>query len=219
MQPKPQLFAKVGGWLKWELDVTTVSILADYITSFLRKESMNQESTLAALRAYVPSGVDDAEFRDRMVDFVERYPADFHRRTTVEGHLTASAWIVNAQHDRFLLCHHSKLNRWLQLGGHIEEDPNLAAAALREAKEESGLDSVRLASEEVFDVDIHTIPARKGEPEHLHLDVRFLIVADEEETLEISEESNDLAWVSADTLRKELPEASMLRMLEKTPAP
>ncbi|MEL6537696.1 MAG: NUDIX hydrolase [Bacteroidota bacterium] len=183
----------------------------------MERKDMEFADTLALLEAYQPSHPEDAQFQQDIMAFVRKYPEDFHRRTTVEGHLTASAWIVNPDRTRFLLTHHAKLNRWLQLGGHIEEDATLQVAAMREAAEESGLSSIRLVSTAVFDLDIHTIPARKQDAEHLHLDVRFLIEADDEEAWEVSEESNALAWVSADQIRKEVADVSMLRMLDKTP--
>ena len=80
-------------------------------------------------------------------------------RERLDGHFTASAWLVAADGERVLLTHHRKLGRWLQLGGHADGDMDLAAVALREAQEESGL--YRLVVEPpVFDVDRHAIPAR-----------------------------------------------------------
>lgn len=178
---------------------------------------MNHLDTKQALLAYHPSTEVDGAFQQQMLTFLNDHPMDFYRRTLTVGHFTASAWIVNPSHDRFLLTHHRKLNRWLQLGGHIEEDANLAEAAMREALEESGLSDLKLVSPDIFDLDIHSIPERKGDPEHLHLDVRFLIEANDETPLRISNESNDLAWVDKDTIKHLHPETSMLRMLAKTP--
>ena len=90
------------------------------------------------------------------------------------------------------------------------------AAALREVREESGLTRVRAVSAEIFDVDLHRIPARKTEPEHWHFDVRFLIEADADEPLVISEESNDLAWVPLAELSRYSAEESLARMGRKT---
>jgi 8-oxo-dGTP pyrophosphatase MutT (NUDIX family) len=142
--------------------------------------------------------------------------ADCLERTCRDGHLTASAWIVDPRRQRTLLTHHHKLDRWLQLGGHVDGDPDLAAAALREAREESGLAGLRLVSPEVFDVDRHRIPARGGEPEHWHFDVRFLIEADPAEPLAISSESKDLAWVALDEVARLNPSESLARMVRKT---
>ena len=73
--------------------------------------------------------------------------------------------------DRVLLAHHRKLGRWLQPGGHSDGDPDTLAVALREAREESGLD-VQALDDAIFDLDLHRIPARDREPAHLHFDVR-----------------------------------------------
>ena len=147
--------------------------------------------------------------------FIAAHP-DCLWRTCLEGHLTASAWIVDPSRTRTLLTHHRKLDRWLQLGGHVDGEPDLAAGALREAQEESGLARVRLVSPEIFDVDRHRIPARGAEPEHWHYDVRFLLEADPDEPLAISSESKDLAWVRLDEVVRLNPDESIARMVRKT---
>ena len=86
--------------------------------------------------------------------------------------------------------------------------------ALREAREESGL-RVQPISEAVLDIDIHTIPARKGEPAHLHYDVRFALRASSTGPLRISPESIDLAWIEIEDLPRLTDEESMLRMARK----
>lgn len=147
--------------------------------------------------------------------FIATHP-DCLERSCLEGHLTASAWIVDPAHTRTLLTHHRKLDRWLQLGGHVDGETDLAAAALREAREESGLARLRLMSREVFDVDRHRIPARGTEPAHWHFDVRFLIEADPAEPLKISSESKDLAWVRLEEVARLNPDESLARLVRKS---
>jgi 8-oxo-dGTP pyrophosphatase MutT (NUDIX family) len=111
------------------------------------------------------------------------------------GHVTASAFIVHPASGRLLLHHHRRLNKWLQMGGHLDPGERVVDAALREAREESGLPDLRLLDERPFDVDIHPIPAGKGEPPHSHFDVRFVLVTDHPEATERQEsESLELAW-------------------------
>ncbi|GLQ98701.1 NUDIX hydrolase [Dyella mobilis] len=116
-------------------------------------------------------------------------------REQKDGHFTGSAWLVDADGERVLLTHHRKLNRWLQLGGHADGDSDLAAVALREAGEESGLAGLVVESD-IFDVDRHWIPERKREPGHWHYDVRYVVRAGKGDAFVISEESLELAWVS-----------------------
>lgn len=137
-------------------------------------------------------------------------------RTCLAGHLTASAWVVDPARTRVLLTHHRKLDLWIQLGGHADGEADLLAAALREVREESGLTRVRAVSGEIFDVDRHRIPARKTEPEHWHFDVRFLIEADPAESVVVSDESHDLAWVALADVARLNAEESVARMVRKT---
>jgi ADP-ribose pyrophosphatase YjhB (NUDIX family) len=176
--------------------------LADTLASLRRHEARAEAGAEAAMLAeYGP--------------FIAAH-ADCLWRTCRDGHLTASAWIVDPARQRTLLTHHHKLDRWLQLGGHVDGNPNLAEAAMREAREESGLAGLRLVSPEIFDVDRHRIPARGDEPEHWHFDVRFLIEADPAEPLAISSESKDLAWVALTEVARLNPSESLARMVRKT---
>ena len=126
--------------------------------------------------------------------FLNEAERPFHRETSA-GHFTGSAWLVDASGEHVLLTHHRKLQRWLQLGGHADGDSNLAAVALREAVEESGIRDLRVEPD-IFDVDRHWIPARKSEPGHWHYDVRYVVRTAGSEHVVISDESLELAWVS-----------------------
>ncbi len=137
------------------------------------------------------------------------------RREAREGHFTGSAWLVSADGERVLLTHHRKLDRWLQLGGHADGDTDLARVALREAEEESGLDGLTVEPD-MFDLDRHCIPARGGEPEHWHYDVRYVVRAGSSEQFVVSEESNALAWRAiVDLANDPAGDESLRRMARK----
>jgi 8-oxo-dGTP pyrophosphatase MutT (NUDIX family) len=176
---------------------------------------MHRRSLISLLEAYTPSDATDAAARERILGFVRAHD-DCFERTLLEGHVTGSAWIVNPARTRCLLTHHRKLDRWLQLGGHADGQTDALEVAMREAREESGLTSLRPVSEAIFDCDVHPIPGRKTEPEHFHYDVRFLLEADDAEPLVISEESNELAWVSLEDVRTLESDESVMRMVAKT---
>ncbi|HRF54817.1 MAG TPA: NUDIX hydrolase [Aquimonas sp.] len=135
-----------------------------------------------------------SEFQRLLAD-----PAAFLRER-LAGHFTGSAWLVSADGARVLLMHHRKLDRWLQPGGHADGDADLAAVALREAEEETGLRDLHVESG-IFDIDAHRIPARGDVPEHTHYDVRYVIRTYSSEVPQGNEESLALAWVDIAALR------------------
>lgn len=153
-------------------------------------------SLLTDLAAYQSADAEEMEHRDAIAELVESSANPYSRRQFVPGHVTASAFIIDRASRRLLLHHHRRLDRWLQMGGHVEPGESLREAALREAHEESGLADLRLVHEAPFDLHIHEIPAAKGEPAHNHFDVRFLLETTEPDSIARSiEESLDLAWV------------------------
>jgi 8-oxo-dGTP pyrophosphatase MutT (NUDIX family) len=176
---------------------------------------MHRQPLLNKLHRYRPLDAQERDMYETLLRFVETERDCFERSLRI-GHVTGSAWIVNPGGTRALLTHHRKLDRWLQLGGHADGDPDILAVALREAREESGLSGIRPLSESVFDVDVHPIPARGTEPRHLHYDVRFLLEADDAAPLVISSESKDLAWVDLSNIGRYSSEGSISRMAAKS---
>ncbi len=160
----------------------------------------------------------------RIRRLVEDAP-DCFDRSCLPGHITGSAWVLSHDRGRCLLLHHGRLARWLQPGGHADGSGDIVAVARREVEEETGLTHLELIQEGSqivpLDVDVHRIPARYDadgkllEPEHEHHDLRFLFVADREQMLKISSESNDLRWFSRDEVGRVTDEPSVLRMLHK----
>jgi 8-oxo-dGTP pyrophosphatase MutT (NUDIX family) len=184
---------------------------------------MNSDAILSALNAHTTADQEEENHRDEMIEFVSSHPHCWWKRATVAGHVTGSAWILNFHHTHALLLHHRKLDRWVQPGGHLDDtDTSPQAGAMREAREETGISNLRFVNEALFDVDIHTIPARPAhdgkndsEPAHLHYDVRYLIIAGEAAVL-ISEESLDAKWMPLENLAQPVFERSISRMAEKS---
>lgn len=166
-----------------------------------------------ALRCYVEAFPDDPH-AVACLDFLEKAGRPFDR-AHASGHFTGSAWLVSGDGERVLLTHHRKLQRWLQLGGHADGDSDLAAVALREAEEESGLQDLSVEPG-IFDVDRHWIPERKQEPGHWHYDVRYVVHAGGHEAFVVSEESLELAWMSIrDVAEAHDTDESLRRMARK----
>ncbi len=171
---------------------------------------------IAALEAHACADAKERADRDAILALLRSGKDAFARATFEPGHVTGSAFVLDAKEERLLMLHHRKLGRWLQPGGHAdpgETDP--LATALREAREETGIEGLlpHPRAPRPFDVDVHVIPERKGvrgaerlaggpgdlpreqaEPEHRHHDVRYLLIAPAGAEPAVSAESNALAW-------------------------
>lgn len=167
----------------------------------------------SALRDYarrMPSEAGTASIYEQLL--MDGAGVDPFRRERLDGHFTGSAWLVSADGRRALLMHHRKLDRWLQPGGHADGERNLAAVALREAGEETGLRDL-VVQWAIFDLDRHRIPARAGEPEHWHYDVRFVVRAIGDEQFVLMPEAKALAWRAVEEIAVDASvDASVRRM-------
>jgi 8-oxo-dGTP pyrophosphatase MutT (NUDIX family) len=175
---------------------------------------MHQDPLILQLMDYCNRWPEEAQVATRFIEFLSANP-DAFERSLQSGHVTGSAWLVDASRLRVLLTHHKKLGMWIQLGGHADGDGDVLAVAMREAREESGLRSIQPVSTQIFDIDVHRIPARPFEPEHLHWDVRYALSATGDEQCVPSDESHELRWVEIANLDRITQEESMLRMAEK----
>jgi 8-oxo-dGTP pyrophosphatase MutT (NUDIX family) len=179
---------------------------------------MHRRPLIELLERYTAAWPQERAVVARFLGFVRAHHDCLSRRC-VPGHITASAWIESADRTSGLLTHHKKLGRWLQLGGHLDDEPQVERAALREAVEESGMpvfELVRWTDALVpLDLDVHPIPARGAEPEHLHWDVRFWLRAGAGQELVLSAESNQLRWIATAELATLTNEESVLRLARK----
>ena len=180
---------------------------------------MHRQALLDLLDTYQERYPGELETTDRIRRFVLAHH-DCFERTCLQGHVTGSAWVLSADMGAVLLTHHAKLDRWLQLGGHSDGDPDSFQVALREAREESGLEELGDPAGDLhpvpFDLDVHEIPARGSEPAHFHFDVRYLLVAGPDQVETASAESHEIRWVPIDDVRNLTDEVSLLRMVAKT---
>jgi 8-oxo-dGTP pyrophosphatase MutT (NUDIX family) len=174
---------------------------------------MTSVSTIAKLDAYAARHPEECDTVERTRHLLLTEPRCFERDCW-RGHVTGSAWLVDRTGTRVLLTHHRKLGRWLQLGGHSDGDRDPLRVACREAEEESGL-RVMPISTDLFDLDIHRIPARGAEPTHLHFDLRYALRVVGSDRYISGDESHALAWVAIAELDRVTREISMLRMAQK----
>ena len=153
---------------------------------------------LESIERYIP--FNDQEERDRVLILrALREEKNIFSRENEAMHMTASAWVTNETQDRVLMAYHNLYDSWSWLGGHADGECDLLSVALREVCEESGITRVRPASEEIFSLEILTVDGheKRGRyvSSHLHLNVTYLLIADEEDALRIKpDENSGVKW-------------------------
>ena len=149
-------------------------------------------SVLEALTAYRPWNEQEERDRKIMLAALSVLPDPFTRKNEVM-HFTASSWIVNRDSTKVLMAYHNLYNAWAWTGGHADGDRDLLAVALREAQEETGIHAVPV-SEHIFSIETLTVDGHEKHgryvPSHLHLNVTYLLRADENESIRSKTDEN-----------------------------
>ncbi|MDG2426806.1 MAG: NUDIX hydrolase [Acidimicrobiales bacterium] len=162
--------------------------------------------------AFGPPGPEQRQILDLIDTYTDGNPGVLDR-TCRPGHLTASALVVDPSNLQILLLFHTKLQRWLQPGGHADGDADLTRVALREATEETGIDGLRIV-EPPIDLDVHVVDP-PAEDLHEHHDVRYLVVAPPGSVPFGNHESEELRWVDKTSLSSLGVDIGLIRLAER----
>jgi len=178
-------------------------------------EKHGKQLLIEQMESYVPFNDLEAKHKNNILKFLHEDDNNFER-SNVKGHITGSAWLLNEDKTKVLLNHHRKLDKWMNFGGHADGDADILSVAIREAQEESGIENILSIADCIFDIDVHVIPANatKGEPEHLHYDIRYLLWTPDQDYV-LSHESINLKWVDMKEALQMLKSDSLVRMIEK----
>lgn len=154
------------------------------------------------IESYKPYNEQEENDKQLMLKYIDTFE-DVLTRENKMCHFTASNWIVNKERTKVLMIYHNIYKSWAWTGGHADGQSNLLKVALKEAQEETGLENLKLLSEEIYGLQILTVDShiKKGKfvPSHLHLDCCFLLEADENEPLKIKEDENSgVKWIDID---------------------
>ena len=150
------------------------------------------------IKAYRPWNEQERQDQVLILDFLRKNPDAFYR-TNLLAHMTASAWVVNPQRSKVLMVYHRLYDSWSWAGGHADGEEDLLAVALREVREETGVQRLRPVTEDIYSLEILTVDGheKRGQyvPSHLHLNLTYLLEAEEEQPLRICEaENSGVAW-------------------------
>ena len=152
------------------------------------------------IKAYRPWNEQERQDQVLILDFLRKTPDAFYR-TNLLAHMTASAWVVNPQRSKVLMVYHRLYDSWSWAGGHADGEEDLLAVALREVREETGVQRLRPVTEEIYSLEVLTVDGHEKHgryvPSHLHLNVTYLLEAEEDQPLRVCEaENSGVAWFS-----------------------
>ena len=157
------------------------------------------------IKAYRPWNEQERQDQVLILEFLRKNSDAFYR-TNLLAHMTASAWVVNPQRSKVLMVYHRLYDSWSWAGGHADGEEDLLAVALREVREETGVQRLRPVTEEIYSLEVLTVDGHEKHgqyvPSHLHLNVTYLLEAEEDQPLRVCEaENSGVAWFSlADAL-------------------
>jgi 8-oxo-dGTP pyrophosphatase MutT (NUDIX family) len=175
---------------------------------------MSDPSLLTVLESYQPWNGTEAAHHAAFLHLLRTHPAPFNRYSYQPGHITGSTWILAEDTAQVALIYHRRLERWLQPGGHAGPgETDSISTALREAREELGL-ILDPARANLFDLDVHQIPATAKQPSHLHFDIRYLCRI-EQQTLVSDSDALTARWFRVAELEVMKLDEAMRRMLIK----
>lgn len=168
----------------------------------------------AEIKSFSPGCEQEERDKAQMLGWLHAAPAPFSRENTF-AHFTASSWVVSPDRQQVLLIYHNIYNSWAWMGGHADGDRDLLAVALRETREESGLQNLKLQHDGIFSLETLTVDGhiKRGAyvSSHLHLNVTYLLEADPKEALRVKpDENSGVAWFPVSSVARKVTEPWMM---------
>ena len=171
------------------------------------------------IEEYKPCNMQEEKDKEMAIKYIETFDNILTRENEF-AHITSSAWLVNKERTKVLFAYHKQYNAWAWTGGHNDGEEDCLKTAIREAKEETGIQNVIPVSENIFSIEILTVSGhiKKGKyvSAHQHINITFLLETSEEEELKIKEDENTgVKWFNIDELLENVTEPEMITIYEK----
>lgn len=174
---------------------------------------------IESIKRYTPYNEQEKKDKEVILYCIDTF-GDVLTRNNEIAHITSSAFAVNRTKDKVLMIHHNIYNSWSWTGGHADGEEDLLAVAIKELKEETGVNNIRPVTSGIFSLDILTVlgHTRRGKyvSAHLHLSVAYLVEADENELLIVNEDENSgVKWIPIDEVNAYTNEPHMQKVYKK----
>lgn len=171
------------------------------------------------IKRYEPYNEQEQVDKQLILNFIDKNP-NYLLRENLTAHLTSSAIIVNPEKTKVLFAYHNIYDSWSWVGGHNDGDPDMLKVAIKEAKEETGIKEVKVLNHDIFMIDVIYVAnhIKKGVyvPDHLHLNVTYLLEASEDEILEVKHDENQaVAWIELKDVFSKISEPRMIPIYQK----
>lgn len=175
---------------------------------------------LQEIQEFVPTCEQEASDKKVILEYISRYPDTILTRKCELGHLTASSMIFNPSKDQVLMIYHNLYKSWSWTGGHADGQEDMLAVAMQEAMEETGVEVLRPLGRRAFALDLLPVWGhwKKGSyvSSHMHLNLTYLLEADEDQELRIKEDENSgVKWIPIVRLKEFVTEPDMIPIYEK----
>ena len=165
------------------------------------------------ISAYIPCCEQEQEDKRMLIKYIDENP-DILLRSNETAHFSASAWVVNPERTKVLMLYHNIYNSWSWPGGHADGEDDLLSVALREVREETGIENIRPVTDELYSLEILTVNAhfKRGKyvVPHLHLNLTYLLEADDAQQLQSKPDENSaVRWFPLEKAVKASSEPDM----------
>lgn len=171
------------------------------------------------IEQYQPFNIQEERDKALILQFIKHHP-DHLSRDNLAAHITSSAIVVNPDKTKVLFAYHNIYDSWSWVGGHNDGDPNMLQVAIKEAKEETGIKDVKVLSPDIYMLDViyvsNHIKHGVYVPDHLHLNVTYLLEASESQPLIVKRDENQaVAWIQLEGVFDKISEPRMVPIYQK----
>ena len=171
------------------------------------------------IKNYKPYNEQEEKDKEVMLKYINTFD-DVLTRNNEFGHFTASSWVVNKERTKVIMIYHNIYKSWAWTGGHADGEKDLLKVAIKELKEETGVQNVKILKDDIFSLEIVPVAGhmKRGKyvSTHVHLNLTYLLEVDEKEILKIKEDENSGAkWVELDDVEKESTEEWLIENVYK----